>query len=156
MTTTLTKPELSGRIKFGYWYNLLHARLYRRVDYVLTGLQLLMASYVINGLVKQSSEVDLYVSVVLAVVTVIQQLLSLQSHKAVHRMAASDYLQLERELDHIDCDQAASRLYDLYERYPDGLSSIEEIALGIVARMHAPDEPEKELSCFAKAINLIV
>lgn len=156
MATTLTKPELSGRIKFGYWYNLLHARLYRRIDMVLTAVQLAMGSYVINGLIKDFSRADAYAAALVAVVGIVQQLASLQSHRAIHQMAASDYLRLEKDLDSLECDLAAGKLYDLYDKYPDGLNSIEEIAQGIISQMHDPATPQKKLSCLAKAINLIV
>lgn len=156
MTTTMTKADLSGRIKFGYWYNLLHARLYRRLDKVITAFQLVMGTYVINGLIRDFTSGEAYVAAMVAVVGIAQQLLMLQAHGAVHQLASSDYLALEQALDEIDCDSAAAKLYGLYSKYPDGLNCIEEIAHEIVGQMHAPNDQRPELSRLAKTVKLVV
>lgn len=156
MTTTMTKPILGGRIKFGYWFNLLHARLYRRIDLVITAFQLVMGSYVINGLIKEFTTVEAYVAAIVVLVGVAQQLLMLQASKAIHQMAANDYLALEKDLDYIDCDTAAKRLYDLYSKYPDGLDCIQQLAHRIVDENFAPERQPRKLSTLASIVDCIV
>lgn len=155
MATITDKGELTGYVRYGYWLNQLHAKFYRRI-HALFGIAQIVLGGVLAVYGKQIQEpFDALIPLALTCLIGFDQLFKLAKKAETHRIAATQYNDLDLAIDKLDLEAGKAQLVSLQNRWPDGFAAIEEIALRIVDIQHGGDGGQS-LSLKARVFDLVV
>jgi hypothetical protein len=116
-------------VRYGFNLAALHERVYRRMDTVLTGTQLLASTAAVSGLLSKTELSVLVGGVLLALLTVLQAVLQPQGRGAVWGVLRSRYADLEALAHSAGAAGIDTQLWALRGQQPDPFDTLAEIAL---------------------------
>ncbi len=156
MATPITKRELAGQIRYGYWYNRYHARFYSRLGKAIRFVQLLFSTSVVASTLKDNSEWAIGSAIVIAALGVLSEVINFPEKAAQHKLGAAQYNDLDNALDGIDEVTAKDRITRLQNKWPDGFDAIDVLAHNTVCDLHQDPNNRVPLGLKERLFQLIL
>lgn len=144
--------QIHGEIKFGLWFNKLHARYYRKLELSLNFLQVLLGGSTVAGLIASNQYLAVASGSVLAVIAAVNTVFPIAKKEAVFSLGANDYGELEDQIGKEPIDQIKAKLGALKRKYPEGLTSLNYGAYNIVCDINQAPGSKYKLTLIQRLI----
>ena len=144
--------QIHGQIRFGLWYNKLHARYYRRLELFLNFLQVLLGGSAFAGLLAADQRLAAFSGSILAIIAAINTVFPIAKKEAVFSLGVNDYGELEDQIGKDSIEQIKLKLGALKRKYPDGLTSLHHGAYNIVCDLNQAPEHKYKLTLLQRMI----
>lgn len=148
--TDWDKHETIGFVRYGYWYNTLNSTAFRRIDFVLNFIQLMLGSAVIASVAGDSSAWTVFFGFCVTAITIVSALIGFGSRKEHFKHAATAYNQLLGELEEFSERDAKKRLQALQSAFDRGFECADYPAHNRVCDMHERPDLKVQLDGWQK------
>lgn len=154
--TDRTKYEAVLDCRYGYWFNDLNERWYRRIDMAFTITSLAFAGSAVVGVLTSVPWIGTGATVVVSVLAVAHAVLRPIEAAANHREAKRAYLTLDACAESLDLAAFDKRLREVQGGAPTGLRALAPVAYNACLRANGYGDQQMKEPGLSRALAMLV